>query len=162
MLVKTVNARTTLLYAYHGAGTRVRQWGKAWDEWSLTHWHRWFSFISNRLRHEQVLLKLHFLHEGMTLVHNLLTLSAQSVGPGHLNCGICGVCGELHVQSSHTKPKPNELVGEVCLCDQNHWKDDFGKPRIYTDDSTCAAISYTPNMTTPVTYHPYHISHLKL
>ena len=67
-----------------------------------------------------VLLKLRVLHEGMTLVHNLLTLSAQSVGPGRLNCEICGVCGELHLQSSHTKPKPNELVGEVCLCDQNH------------------------------------------
>ena len=47
-------------------------------------------------------------------------LECTECRPGHLNCKICGVCEELHVQSSHTKPKPNELVGEVCLCDQNH------------------------------------------
>ena len=50
-------------------------------------------------------------------------LGCTECRPEHLNCKICGVCEELHVQSSHTKPKPNELVGEVCLCDGRSEKD---------------------------------------
>ena len=60
------------------------------------------TLVPNRLRHKSVLLKLHILHERVTA---LLTLSAQSVDLGRLDCKICGVYGELNVQSSCREAK---------------------------------------------------------